>query len=96
MSEYLPNDGNIYEVLFRGKVTTGAAAGDTARLNLTTSVVPASYPFVAAQTPVAKTIYVIGSVLMPVGVDRNIKVTNTSAGDTATFELAVTAYRKVR
>ena len=96
LSEYLPNDGNIYEVLFRGKVTTGAAAGDTARLNLTTSVVPASYPFVAAQTPAARTMYVIGSVLMPVGVDRNIKVTNTSAGDTATFELTVSAYRKVR
>lgn len=96
LSEYLPNDGNIYEVLFRGKVTTGAAAGDTARLNLTTSVIPASYPFVAAQTPAARAMYVIGSVLMPVGVDRNIKVTNTSAGDTATFELTVSAYRKVR
>ena len=96
LSEYLPNDGNIYEVLFRGKVTTGAAAGDTARLNLTTSVIPASYPFVAAQTPAARTMYVIGSVLMPVGLDRNIKVTNTSAADTATFELTVSAYRKVR
>lgn len=96
LSEYLPNDGNIYEVLFIGRVTTGAAAGDTARLNLTTSVIPTSYPFVAAQTPAARAMYVIGSVLMPVGVDRNIKVTNTSAGDTATFELAVTAYRKVR
>ena len=96
LSEYLPNDGNIYEVLFIGRVTTGAAAGDTARLNLTTSVIPTSYPFVAAQTPAARAMYVIGSVLMPVGVDRNIKVTNTSAGDTATFELAVSAYRKVR
>ena len=96
LSEYLPNDGNIYEVLFIGRVTTGAAAGDTARLNLTTSVIPTSYPFVAAQTPAARAMYVIGSVLMPVGLDRNIKVTNTSAGDTATFELAVSAYRKVR
>ena len=96
LSEYLPNDGNIYEVLFIGRVTTGATAGDTARLNLTTSVIPTSYPFVAAQTPAARAMYVIGSVLMPVGVDRNIKVTNTSAGDTATFELAVSAYRKVR
>ena len=96
LSEYLPNNGNIYEVLFIGRVTTGATAGDTARLHLTTSVIPTSYPFVAAQTPAARAMYVIGSVLMPVGVDRNIKVTNTSAGDTATFELAVSAYRKVR
>lgn len=96
LSDYLPNDGNIYEVVFAGKVTTGATAGDTAYMQLESSVFPATSSFVACKTPNNRSMFVGSATIMPVGADRNITISNASAADTATLQLRLNGYRKVR
>lgn len=96
LSDYLPKDGNIYEVIFSGKVTTGATAGDTGYMQLETSVFPQTTSFVACQTPTNRSMFVAGTTTAPVGADRNITISNASASDTATFQLRLSGYRKVR
>lgn len=96
LSDYLPKDGNIYEVVFTGKVTTGATAGDTAYMQAESSVFPATSSFVACQTPYNRSMFVVGTTIMPVGADRNITITNASAADTATLQLKLNGYRKAR
>ena len=96
LSDYLPNDGNIYEVIFSGKVTTGATSGDTGYMQLETSVIPQATSFVACQTPTNRSMFVVGTTIAPVGADRNITISNASAADTATFQLRLSGYRKAR
>lgn len=96
LSDYLPKDGNIYEVICSGKATTGATAGDTAYMQLETSVFPNTSSFVACQTPSNRSMFVCASTTVPVGADRNITISNASAEDTATLQLRLNGYRKVR
>ena len=95
LSTYLPNDGNIYEVIFEGKAITGSNVGDTAYLGISTSLI--NYCCViGTQTTAARTVLAGSSVTLPVGADRIVKVKNGSTSDTATFRLHINAYRKVR
>ena len=95
LSTYLPNDGNIYEVIFDGLVTTGANSGDTAYLILSTSLI-INCTVISTQTTAARTVLAASSLTLPVGADRRVVVKNGSANDTATFRLDINAYRKVR
>lgn len=95
LSAYLPDDGNIYEVNFEGKVITGSSSGDTAYLAISTSLI-INCTIIGTQTTASRTVFASGSCNLPVGADRSVTVRNASAADTATFDLTINAYRKVR
>lgn len=96
LNAYLPNDNKIYEVIFDSRITTGSNTGDTAYIKIGTSVLNSEIIIIGTQTPTTRQVLARASAIIPIGADRQIKVKNDSAADTAVFELYVRGYRKVR
>lgn len=90
LSSYLPNDNNIYEVIFS---TTLNVAGSYAYIFLTSSYVSNA----AMCRADSAGMYAASSVTLPIGTNRQVSVfSNSSQSGNATFELYAKAYRKVR
>ena len=90
LSSYLPNDNNIYEVIFS---TTLNVAGSYAYIFLSSSYVSNA----AMCRADSAGMYAASSVTLPIGTNRQVSVfSNSSQSGNATFELYAKAYRKVR
>ena len=87
LSSYLPNDGNVYEVI----ITVNLAASGWKRLYIGTDIVSTLIPICASNKIDAS-----GAILLPVGKGRKISVTRQSTYTGNIEKLYVSAYRKVR
>lgn len=96
LSNYLPQDNNIYEVLIDGRVQTTANAGDTAHLDCKTTLMPYYCAIIGVSTPAARFAIGQGSSIIPIGADRQLVIRNSSAQDNATFRIRLHGYRRIR
>lgn len=99
LSSYLPNDSNVYEVIFSAAFSTPSSVGNTARLVCRTDIMEGNYSYnlgsgrcaVNGQAvPVAQTVIVV------VGTGRYLGVRNVSSSSANGTYLTVVGYRKVR
>ena len=94
LSQILPNDGSIYEVLFTGYCTTSLTASAAICLRITTSLMPRAFMCFARNSSLAELAQGAGSVIMPVGTDRKVTLPlNASYDGKVTLEIC--GYRKV-
>ena len=98
MSSYLPNDGNVYEVLIGGICHTGNTAGNTVRLCVSSDIMigSASINIGYAVTRTNIRTGCAGSVTVIVGKERYINAVNKGNATMADCYLECVAYRKVR
>lgn len=96
LSSVLPNDGNVYEVLFMATVLTAGTAGDSAYLRLSNSLITNAVAVCGGATPANRGLRLQSSLNFPISSNRILNVTNSSANDTGTFWLALYGYRKAR
>ena len=91
----LPNDGHIYEVAFRGNVTTGASSGNNIAIIFYGNVLNAHYYLCGTQTRSNSSVGTRGFVSMPMkyGTD-NLNVIRRSTY-TGTAALTAIAYRRI-
>lgn len=98
LSSILPNDGNLYEILLSGGVSTAATAGNCAYLYVQSDFYQGgSLVLARVITRTASTMTGGGTVLIPVGGSRTVKIwnTNNAVGNGNIF-INLIAYRKAR
>ncbi len=96
LSQYLPDDNNVYEVLFFCYGRTGTASGNTISMWLGSSVCPNTV-ICSNQTRTTSYMYASNSLTIPIGQDRVLKVSALNQIGTATnVGLQMKVYRKVR
>ncbi len=96
LSNYLPNDGSIYEILIGVDTKTSTTSGDTAYCNVFTSVIPSVVYVSGCRTVTASQSISTSSVIIPIGTDRILNIQNGSVEDTGTIAVYLNGYRKVR
>lgn len=94
LSTLLPNDGEVYEVLFTGYCLTDLTPSVAISLRISTSIIPRTFICFARNTSEGELAQDAGSVILPVGTDRKVKILlNTSYAGKVTLE--VCGYKKV-
>ena len=99
LSDYLPNDGNVYEVDCSLWATSGTTNANGFNLVIISDYIGSyhgiAYNFTRTE---GKSAYGSGTCKIPVGVGRYIKVINNSSKSAGTSKIAVQlhSYRKVR
>lgn len=97
LSSYLPNDGNVYEVLFQSYQRTGNVAGNSTSSVLTSDIFT-SYGIRLGRctTRTASSQTSSGSGILPVGAGRTVTYQNIEAnGTSGDCGLVAVGYRKV-
>jgi hypothetical protein len=95
ISDYLPNDNNIYEVLVSGTGTSTATSSQVCICFIQSDIITSNVCIFRDVPKTNGTIYLGGNATMPVGTGRKIYIVrNANYHGTATFSAA--AYRKVR
>lgn len=97
LSSYLPNDGNVYEVLFQSYQRTGNVAGNSTSSVLTSDIFT-SYGIRLGRctTRTASSQSSSGSGILPVGAGRTVTYQNIDAnGTSGDCGLVAVGYRKV-
>lgn len=98
LTNYLPNDNNVYEVMISLGAQSAAATGANYGFVITSSLTTDVYICRAIARSNAS-VYSYGNAIIPIGTDRALKVwqvNNTSAGAPTMTGLIMSAYRKVR
>lgn len=91
----VPNDRKIYEIMVRGRVTTGSTSGNLIRLQITTNANGGGVFICSAITRASVTDSAQGTVITYIqGGSNNINITRAS-NFTGTADLHVIAYRRV-
>lgn len=94
ITDYLPNDGNVYEVLLTGECTVSGAYNFSALL--VSSSLSANCAFCSIQSGNTGT-QSSGSIILPVGSDRIVTLRNgTSINALSSVSLYGLAYKRVR
>ena len=93
LSDYLPNDNNIYEVYGYGIVTTGNVSGNSSSL-LVESPICDTFGVCRAITRTANTANASGMFIIPVDSSRQIKMASTST--TGTYQIFLRGYRRIK
>lgn len=94
LSNYLPIDGNNYEVILTGAVTTGTTSGNTVLLRVYSNILNNYQTITTAQTRSSSSVSGGGTLTLPVGLDKKIYVSSYS-GNTGTFSLFARGYRRL-
>lgn len=96
LSTYLPNDGNVYEVMISSRLYSPATSGKVVELQVTTDIV-SGVPICRAKATTAIANDSAGTVIVPT---RNKILTFRNTGDSTTLNTGLNiylkAYRKVR
>lgn len=96
LSSYLPNDNNVYEVLFFCFGNTGTTSGNNILIWLQSSICPKTV-IICNQTRTASAVIAQGSLSIPIGQDRILTVSSANQAGTCTnVGLHVKCIRKVR
>ncbi len=94
LSNYLPIDGNNYEVILVGAVYTGATSGNTVSLRVYSNILNNYQIITTAQTRSSSSVSGGGTLTLPVGLDKKIYVSSYSS-NTGTFSLFARGYKRL-
>ena len=95
LSSYLPNDGNIYEVMIIAEATTGTTSGQFVSIYLSSDLI-SKVEFCSVRTRSAASLQSAGVITIPVGSGRWVsQYQSTSSNANGTFSLYAKAYRRV-
>ena len=94
LSNYLPIDGNNYEVTLTGSVTTGTTSGNMVSLRVYSNILNNYQTITTAQTRSSSSVSGGGTLTLPVGLDKKIYVSSYS-GNNGTFSLFARGYRRL-
>ena len=95
LSNYLPNDGNIYEVMIIGEAATGTTSGQFVSIYLSSDLI-SNVEFCSVRTRSTASLQSAGVVVIPVGSGRWVsQYKSTSSNANGTFSLYAKAYRRV-
>ena len=95
LADYLPNDGNVYEVWLDGYVKTGTTSSNYGNLYIGSDLTNGTMGVCGTHTRTNSSMSSYGMIVVPVGRQRYIKV---GANDTpkATYRIRAFGYRKIR
>ncbi|MCD7780467.1 MAG: hypothetical protein LUH05_07330 [Candidatus Gastranaerophilales bacterium] len=96
LSEYLPDDGEIYDVILSGSFSSGASSGYTTDVRISTDVATGFINFACAITRTSSSVYSSGQIILPVGSERVVTLTNATDYNTNIVVFRAFNYRKVR
>jgi hypothetical protein len=98
ISDYLPKDNNIYEVILSGSIIATATSGNHLNLLYRTDIMPVNTNLCRVNTRTANQMYASGSCTVLVGAGRTIEIfaSGGSVGTNSIDSLGLRAYRKVR
>lgn len=98
LSEYLPNDGNRYEIIGRFVGRTGTTSGNRVNFGVLTKEFPAFLSICSGITRTSQYVPVSGNFTILIGADRQITLENGlgSSGTGFCDSFDIRAYRKVR
>ena len=94
VSDYLPNDGNVYEVALNGYGVSGNSP-----YNVTGVLVSGGYMgafLFKTETSSIYGMYDAGSIILPISTARQLVISNTGGVGTGNVTVELTGYRKVR
>lgn len=94
ISDYLPNDGNVYEVAINAYGKTGTTA-----YNITGILVSGGYQgalVMKAETQVSQSMYGAGTCIIPVSPPRRLVIQNSGGVGTGVITVQLIGYRKAR
>lgn len=94
LADYLPNDGYAYEVIISGLVATGTTSGNYVLLSIASDIITNGMFVCSARTRTSSLVDSHGTVIIPVGTDRNIIVVAGSAF-VGTYSIYLRGYRRV-
>lgn len=97
LSDYLPKDNNIYEVLFTGTVIATATVNKFCSIGLTTDIIKSNIDVCTARCTVATVqASATGNVALPVGTSRTVtQYKSSSTNASGTYTLWAMAYRRL-
>jgi hypothetical protein len=98
ISDYLPKDNNIYEVILSGSIVATATSGNHLNLLYRTDIMPVNTNLCRVATRTASSMFASGSCTVLVGAGRTIEIfaSGGSVGTNSIDSLGLRAYRKVR
>lgn len=95
----VPNDGHIYEIMIRGKVTTGSSSGNYAPLYVTTNILGDTSGYIpvicAARTRSSSYFDAAGTIIVPISYATNNFSIKRDSSYNGTCEIRMIAYRRV-
>lgn len=98
VSDILPNDGNVYEVLLRAMMTTGSKSGNQFNLYIQTDIITDESGLTLGRNIARTNATALQSntVTALVGAGRYIKLNNIKGNGNSNLGFSILAYRKVR
>ena len=94
LSDYLPNDDYIYEVIIDCSGTTGSSSGNGTIIPISTDLITFPYNFIRVSTGSAKSIAFGNCTSIIVGTGRTLTITGQSS-NTGKYSIYPRAYRRV-
>ena len=94
ISDYLPNDGNVYEVAINVHGKTGTTA-----YNVTGVLISGGYQgalVMKAETAVSQSMFGVGTCIIPVSASRRLVIQSSGGVGTGVVTVQLAGYRKVR
>ena len=94
ISDYLPNDGNVYEVAINVHGKTGTTA-----YNVTGVLVSGGYQgalVMKAETQTSQSMFGVGTCIIPVSASRRLVIQSSGGVGTGVVTVQLAGYRKVR
>ena len=95
LSDYLPNDGYNYEVIFAGNVTTTSTSGAYVNLYIKSSVITTNVGICGTRTRTTSAMTAVGSAMIPIGTNRVVTVGGLGTAGGGTYALNAVGYRRI-
>lgn len=95
LSNYIPDDGNIYEIILSARVVTAGGNGMYSAALIKSSLMPDSVYFCNARARTTNSATSAGCGIIPIGIDRVITAWRTS-DYTGKISISCDGFRKVR
>ncbi len=96
LSNYLPNDGNKYEVIVVASYRTTAQSGKVINVDLRSDIITSNVCVGRVRTYTNNSAYGSGCAIMPIGTGRKLYMAaNTSNNAGGNFSLLLVAYKKI-
>jgi hypothetical protein len=94
-SSYLPNDGNIYDVVLKMVGTTGSTSGNWGEIVASSANFSTIFYLGKNITRAASTARFYGNATVPVGTDRKLTIRNNGTSGASTIQLRVLKYKRI-
>lgn len=95
ISDYLPKDNYVYEVLMEGYTTTGSSAGNSVQFTITDQATNISRVVSRILTRSSSSVIDSYNCILPITANRKIKVDVVTSGTSGNCGLSLSGYRRV-